>query len=85
MLLTSVGEHFGTALERASLSDSLRDQRIKEQAALLALSNQLLMHTSLTNLTSFLVKEITRLLGVDACALVLPNEEKMTNWSFKPL
>jgi serine phosphatase RsbU (regulator of sigma subunit) len=91
-LLTAVGEQFGTALERAFLYDSLRDQRINEQATLLALSNQLLMRTQLSDLTEFLVKEITRLLKVDACALLLPNQENdrlvfqaVAGWNSDPI
>jgi serine phosphatase RsbU (regulator of sigma subunit) len=91
-LLTTVGDQFGTALERASHYDSLRKQRHDEQATLLAFSNQLLTQSSLSNLTEFLVKEVSRLLRVDACALLLPNEDRdqlmfhaVTGWKNDPI
>jgi len=91
-LLTSVGDQFGAAFERASEYDSLRDLRLREQSALLALSNQLLMRTSLSDLTEFLVREVARLLEVDACALLLPNDNQddlifhaVTGWRENPI
>lgn len=91
-LLTSVGDQFGSAFERAAEYDSLRDQRLQEQSTLLALSNQLLLRTSLSDLTEFLVQEVARLLQVDACALLLPNDTEdelifhaVTGWRENPI
>ncbi len=91
-LLTSVGDQFGAAFERASEYDTLRDQRLREQSTLLALSNQLLMRTNLSDLTEFLVQEVARLLEVDACALLFPNDNQdelifhaVTGWRENPI
>lgn len=71
-LLTNVGQQIGIALERARLFDMLKDQRVKEQAALLALSNQLLSRLDLDDLMGFLVDRVRQILQADACALLLP-------------
>jgi serine phosphatase RsbU (regulator of sigma subunit) len=73
-LLSSVGSMLGVALERAGQYDALRVRRMEEQAALLEVSNQLLGRGSLQETADVLVEEIRRLLRVDACALLLPDE-----------
>jgi len=73
-LLTSVGSMIGVALERAGRYDALRMRRAQEQAVLLEVSNQLLGRGDLQEIADFLVGEIRRLLQVDACALLLPDE-----------
>jgi sigma-B regulation protein RsbU (phosphoserine phosphatase) len=75
-LLTNVGAQMGTTLERAHLFDLLKEQRTHEQAALLRLSNQLLNRLDLDDIVAYLVQEAMNLLGVDACALLLPDEEQ---------
>ena len=74
-LLSNVGSQIGIALERARLFDLLQEQRIHEQASLLDFTNQLLGRLDLDDLIDFLVEEVRRLLKVDACALLLPDEE----------
>lgn len=74
-LLTSVGHQMGIAVERARLFDLLQDRRLHEQAALLELSNQLLSRRDLDDLIQYLVQAVRELLGVDACALLLPAEQ----------
>ncbi len=74
-LLTNVGNQIGVALERARLFDLLQEQRIHEQAALLAFSNQLLGRRDLDDLMGYLVEEVRQILHADACALLLPGEE----------
>jgi serine phosphatase RsbU (regulator of sigma subunit) len=74
-LLTNVGNQMGIALERARLFDLLRAQRIREQATLLDLSNQLLARRNMADLMAFLVEETKRLLRADACALLLPTAQ----------
>jgi sigma-B regulation protein RsbU (phosphoserine phosphatase) len=70
-LLTNVGAQMGVAIERAQLFDMLRERRIDEQAALLNFSNQLLTYRDTESLTDYLVQEVSSLLKMDACALVL--------------
>ena len=74
-LLSDVGSQMGVALERARLFDRLQEQRLHEQSVLLDFSNQLLSHPDLDDLMDYLVEEVQRLLGADACALLLPGEE----------
>lgn len=74
-LLSNVGSQMGVALERARLFDLLQERRIHEQTALLNLSKQLLSHLDLQGLMDYLVGEVRQLLGADACALLLPDEE----------
>jgi serine phosphatase RsbU (regulator of sigma subunit) len=74
-LLTNAGSQMGIALERARLFDMLKEQRIHEQAALLELSNQLLSHLDMDEMTTYLAQEVQRLLEADACSLILPDEE----------
>ncbi len=75
VLLTNVGAQMGTALERARLFDLLQERRFHEQAALLAFSNQLLNRPDLDDLVGYLVKEARRMLGADACALLLSDDD----------
>lgn len=74
-LLTNVGSQMGVALERAQLFDLLQERRIHEQASLLDFSNQLLSRLDLDDLLSYLVEEVRRLLQLDACAVLLPDED----------
>jgi sigma-B regulation protein RsbU (phosphoserine phosphatase) len=74
-LLTNVGSHIGVALERARLYDLLQQRHVREQAALLNFSNQLLRRLGLDDLMDYLVEEVRQVLNVDACALLLPNDE----------
>jgi serine phosphatase RsbU (regulator of sigma subunit) len=74
-LLTNVGSQMGVSLERARLYDLLREQRSREQGALLEFSNQLLRRTRLGDLMDYLVDEVRQMLRADACALLLPGEE----------
>jgi serine phosphatase RsbU (regulator of sigma subunit) len=74
-LLTTVGSQIGVALERARLYDLLRERRVQELATLLDFSNQLLSRPSLADLLQYLVQEVKDVLRVDACALLLPDEQ----------
>ena len=73
-LLSNAGSLMGIALERARLVDLLREQRIDEQAALLEFSNQLLGRSQPRDLLDYMVREVRRLLHVDAVALVTPDD-----------
>ncbi len=75
-LLTNIGIQMGNSLERANLFDLLREQRIDEQSALLELSNQLLGRLVMEDIIAYLISVIPNLLQVDACALMLPNEDQ---------
>ncbi len=81
-LLTTVGEQMGVTLERAQLHDMLRERRVQEQSALLALSEKLLKRSSLEGLEYFIVNETQKLLHVDACALLLPDPKDDENLFF---
>jgi len=61
-------------LERARLFDLLKERRIDEQAALLAMTGQLLGRSDLDDLMDYLVEEVRRLLQADACALLVSGE-----------
>lgn len=74
-LLSNVGAQVGVALERAQLYDLLQEQRLQEQGLLLDFTNQLLSRLDLDDVMSFLVEEVRSLMAVDACALVLPDED----------
>lgn len=74
-LLSNVGSLVGIALERARLFDLLQERRIHEQAVLLELSNQLLSRHDLDDLIHYLINEIRRLLPVDACTLLLMEDD----------
>lgn len=73
-LLENAGAQIGSALERARLYDLLRERRAHEQATLLDFTNQLLSRTDLKEIMEYLVEEVQKLLGADACALLLPDE-----------
>ncbi len=77
-LLTNAANQMGVALERARLFDLLQERRVKEQGMLLDFSNQLLSRREPGDLMSYLVAEVQRALEVDACALMLPDEERKT-------
>jgi sigma-B regulation protein RsbU (phosphoserine phosphatase) len=51
------------------------EKHLHEQTVLLTLTNQLLTHSTLEDVMSYLVEQVVRLLDVDACALLLPEEE----------
>ena len=74
-LLENVGCQVGVALERAQLYDLLQERRLQEQATLLDFTNQLLSRLDLSDLMTFLVEEVRALVAVDACALLLPDDE----------
>lgn len=82
ILLANVGSQIGIALERARLFEMVKEQRIHEQAVLLALSNQLLSRPKLDELMAYVAEEVPRLLNVDACALLLPDAADPTNLVF---
>lgn len=82
-LLQNVGRHIGIALERAQLYDLLQERRVQEQALLLDFTNQLLSRLELGALMRFLVDEVRTLLKVDACALLLPDEEDSSMLRFR--
>ena len=92
-LLNSVGGQMGVALERARLYDLLQDRRHHEQTTLLDFTNQLLSRLDLDELIAYLVNEVCSLLQVDACALLLPDEEDpsylrfaaATGWRSEPV
>lgn len=89
-LLTMVGSQIGVTLERARLYDLLQEQRINEQLALLDLSNQLLSRPNLDDVMPYLVEEARTLLQVDACALMLPDGDKLyfraeSGWQTDPV
>ena len=74
--LAIIGAHIGTALERLRAATSKRDKRLAdEQAALLEFTSHLLRNPDLDQVVSYLVKEVVRLLKVDACGLLLPDEK----------
>jgi sigma-B regulation protein RsbU (phosphoserine phosphatase) len=77
-LLTNVGNQMGIALERAQLYDLVRSKRINEQAALLRFTNHLLVYQDFEELMDYLVREVIRLLQIDACALVLLGDDPQT-------
>lgn len=74
-LLSNVGSQIGVALERARLFDLLQEQRFHEQASLLDFTNQLLSRLDLEDLIAYLVEEARKLLEIDACALLLPDDD----------
>jgi sigma-B regulation protein RsbU (phosphoserine phosphatase) len=75
VLLANVGSQMGIALERARLFELLQEQRIHEQGILLELSKQLLGRSELEDILIFLVENIPQLVGVDACAILLPGDD----------
>jgi sigma-B regulation protein RsbU (phosphoserine phosphatase) len=77
-LLTNVGNQMGVALERARLYDIVRSKRINEQSALLSFTNQLLAYRDIEELMDVLVREVSRLLQIDACSLMLSDDDSQT-------
>jgi serine phosphatase RsbU (regulator of sigma subunit) len=75
-LLTNVGIQMGIALERAQLYDMVREKYINEQVALLNFSTQLLTYQDPEALMEYFVQEVSRLLEVDACSLILPDDTR---------
>ena len=91
-LLTLVGNQMGVALERALLFDTLQEQRIHEQAALLDLSQQLLSRRDLDDLLTFIVDAVRTQSKADACAVLLtgPDDDYLyfraaSGWSSDPV
>jgi serine phosphatase RsbU (regulator of sigma subunit) len=82
-MLTNAASQMGIALERTRLYELVREQRLEEQAALLALSNRLLRRPDLDEMICCLVEEVCRLLQVDACALLLPEEDDPNYLKFR--
>lgn len=74
-LLTNIGIQMGNSLERAHLFEMLREQRIQEQSTLLELSNQLLGRLVMDDIITYLINVVPMLLKVDACALMLPEDD----------
>ena len=70
-LLTTVGNQMGVAVERASIFEQTRDQRIQEQAALLTLSNALLNTQNLEAILGQVVKVTAEIFAADVCAIML--------------
>jgi serine phosphatase RsbU (regulator of sigma subunit) len=72
--------------------EQVTEKYLHEQTVLLALTNQLLSHSTLEDAMSYLVEEVVRLLAVDACALLLPEEQSSylifsasTGWISNPV
>jgi GAF domain-containing protein len=83
VLLANVGSQMGAALERARLFELIKEQHIHQQSVLLQLSQQLLGHRDLDEVMAYVVEEVTRLLAVDSCAILLvdPADEKFLVFS----
>jgi sigma-B regulation protein RsbU (phosphoserine phosphatase) len=91
-LLTNVGNMMGVALERARLYDMLQERRVDEQSVLLDLSAQMLGKPNLREMMQFVVNEVQHLLEIDACALLLHEEQTdrlrfraASGWKFDPV
>ncbi|MGD2077266.1 MAG: SpoIIE family protein phosphatase [Chloroflexota bacterium] len=74
-MLNLAAAHLGTALDRRHLADRAIEKYEREQAILLALTSQLLSLSTLEEVLDHLTSEVIRLLDVDACALLLPDEQ----------
>ena len=74
-ILNMIGAHLSTALDRQRVELLVKEKLIREQNAILELTRQLLSRTSLESVISYLVEEVVRLFRVDACALLLPDEQ----------
>ncbi|HLF26481.1 MAG TPA: SpoIIE family protein phosphatase [Anaerolineae bacterium] len=74
-LMTVIGNQIGLAAERARLFDLTRAQRVREQAALLNLSNALLSSHDLQAVVDQVVQLVAEALNADACALVLADAD----------
>ncbi len=74
-LLSAIGSMLGTAIVRARLHEQVKVRRMREQAALIKLSQELLVSDALEPALQRLVRVAARLLEVDACAFVEADEE----------
>ena len=70
-LLSAVGNQMGVAIERALLFEDLREQRIREQSALLRLSKALLDVRSPQEVAEEIATKSISVFRADACLLVL--------------
>jgi serine phosphatase RsbU (regulator of sigma subunit) len=73
-LLSAAGLFLGTAIARARLYDQVKVRRVQEQAALLNLSQELLVAEALESALQRLVRVGTRLLEADAVAFIEADE-----------
>lgn len=74
-LLSAIGSMLGTAIVRAQLHEQVKIRRMREQAALINLSQDLLVSEELEPALQRLVRVGARLLEADACAFVEADEE----------
>ncbi len=73
-LLMAIGDLLGTAIARAWLHEQVTVRRVQEQAALLKLSQDLLVGGATSDAMQRLARVGARLLGVDACAFIQADE-----------
>jgi sigma-B regulation protein RsbU (phosphoserine phosphatase) len=73
--LGRVARELGRAVDRSRVLEQLQARRLDEQDALLDLSRRLLGHGSLDALVMPLLESAIRVLGADACALLLPDDQ----------
>ena len=78
-MLTTVGNQMGVAVERARIFEQTRNQRVKEQAALLKLSNALFKRQSLTAVMTEVVRVTAEIFSADVCALLMHDESAGTH------
>jgi sigma-B regulation protein RsbU (phosphoserine phosphatase) len=76
-LLSAIGSMLATAIVRAQLHEQVKVRRMREQAALIKLSQELLVSDALESSLQRLVRVGARLLEADACAFVEADEEGM--------
>jgi sigma-B regulation protein RsbU (phosphoserine phosphatase) len=74
-LLGAVGSMLSTAITRTRLYEQAKVRRIREQAALIKLSQELLVSDELESALQRLVRVGARLLETDACAFIEADEE----------
>ncbi|NJK79134.1 MAG: SpoIIE family protein phosphatase [Chloroflexaceae bacterium] len=74
-LLMAVGSMLSTAIVRTRLHEQVKIRRVQEQAALLKLSQELLVADNLEPALYRLVRVGARLLEADACAFIEADEE----------
>lgn len=72
---SAVGDTLNMVLGRKRMANLSRERYVHEQALLLELSSQLLKRSELDEIMGYLVEEVIRLFEVDACALLLPDEQ----------
>lgn len=75
-LLQQAGREIGEALSRARAYEQLLARRVDEQSALLKLSRKLLAHRSLDDLIACVLNSAREVLGADASALLLRDEQQ---------